>query len=191
MDYPGFCGNKALPFEILGLVCTLWLSAVCLFISTPAEVDRDNKIMKSRHGTAVILVLMLKMSFLGDIMLSYLVILSASPGANWGNDSANRSTATNMLYQPCCPRRSTGRKFNISVLFCMVGINCYLLSGCSQSIFRPPLVWFTVKKKNNKPYPWGHWPRWGRTLEWVQPSPLSTSAENILLKVWPDAFVFG
>lgn len=38
--------------------------------------------MKFRQDIAVVLGLMLKMSFLGDVIFSYLITLSVSPGAN-------------------------------------------------------------------------------------------------------------
>lgn len=38
--------------------------------------------MKFRQGSAAGSALMLKMSFFGDVIFSYLIILSMSPGAN-------------------------------------------------------------------------------------------------------------
>lgn len=120
--------------------------------------------MKFRQDIAVVLVLMLKMSFLGDVIFSYLITLSVSPGANWGNGSANRSTATNVFYWAFSRRKSIGSKFNISILFCSVGINCHLLLGCSQvfldSKFRSLWRWRTnptpvVRDQGEKePFSW-------------------------------------
>ena len=81
--------------------------------------------MKFRQDAAVVLVLMLKMCFLGDVIFRYLITLSVSPEANWENGSANRSTATNVFYQAFSRRKSIGSKFNISILFRSVGINCH------------------------------------------------------------------